>query len=71
MVLVMARHEDGPCERRPKMLKGKLRTSLGTKGPSQKTGIEAAKKRFNLLFLTVRRRSRDIVADDEDDDDVV
>ncbi len=53
------------------MLKGKLRTSLGTKGPSQKTGIEAAKKRFNLLFLTVRRRSRDIVADDEDDDDVV
>ncbi len=31
------------------------KTALGSQGPSQKNGIVTSKKRFNLLFLRVRR----------------
>jgi hypothetical protein len=39
------------------MLKEELENNSGNpRGPSCKTGIVAAKRKFNLLFLGVRRR---------------
>jgi hypothetical protein len=51
MVFMMIRQDDGPLERPPKMLEVELENnSKISKGPSRKTGIVTAKRKFNLLF---------------------
>jgi hypothetical protein len=49
-----ARQEAGPCQRRSKALKGELGNNC--RKPSQKIGIVAGLKWFNLLYIRDRRR---------------
>jgi hypothetical protein len=57
MVVVMVWREARLHERQPKMLKGELENnSKNSRGQVKKTGIVTAKRKFNLLFLKVRRR---------------
>jgi hypothetical protein len=51
MVFLMIRQDAGPHERLPVTLKRELENnSKISKGPSRKTGIVTAKRKFNLLF---------------------
>jgi hypothetical protein len=57
MVLVMIRWEAGPGERWPTTLKGQLESDFRNPGDLvRKRGIVTAKRKFNLLYLRVRRR---------------
>jgi hypothetical protein len=53
MVLMIARQEAGPRERRPKMLKGKLDNNSKKPRDGGKTGIVTTQKGINLLLLRV------------------
>jgi hypothetical protein len=52
IVLVIVRQEAGPRERWPKTFKAELENnSRKPRGPTHKTGIVTAKRKFNLFLL--------------------
>jgi hypothetical protein len=70
MVLVMARQEVRPGERRPKMLKGELENNSTKPRDLTENRHSDGLKKGQLTFSQGKMKKGDDVADDNDDDAV-
>jgi hypothetical protein len=67
MVLMMARQEARPCERRPKTLKGELENNSGEPRDLVKNRHSDNIKKGQLTLFQGKMKKGDDVADDDDD----